>query len=79
MLSSEFEPSIEHEILSGEEPATEELEDVEHWIAVYTELVAGARRLQAATPQPDGRLESELGRLQARLSFWLGRRTALDA
>jgi hypothetical protein len=64
-------------LLAGEEPETEHLEDVEHWIAVYAELLAGACRLRESPPEDERRLDAELERLRGRLAFWLARRAEL--
>ena len=76
-VSAEFEPATAGGLLAGEEPATEHVEDVDHWIVVYEELVAGTRRLQAMAPEADGRLAAEQRRLQERLAYWRFRRMAL--
>ncbi len=79
-VSSQFAYDAEPDdrvLLTGEEPGTEHLEDVEHWIAVYAELITGARRPQGTGPESEERLEVELGRLRDRLAFWLRRRSEL--
>lgn len=76
-VSAQFVPATPRGLLAGEEPATEQVEDVDHWIAVYEELVAGARRLLAIAPEPDVRIAAELRRLQERLAYWRVRRSAL--
>lgn len=69
------------------------MEDVEHWVAVYTELLAGKSRILEATVQEmdgashdDTRQElvsdqtlllAELERFQRRLRFWHEREAAL--
>jgi hypothetical protein len=67
-VSLELEPSV------GPAPEVDDQEDVEHYIAVYTELLAGIRRLQRIAPEHRERLEREHQRLSARLAPWLERR-----
>ena len=73
-------------LLPNEDPASRTLEDVEHWVAVYTELLAGKARLldvllqqMEATRQEDATREfvgdqtmmlAEIDRFQRRLRFW---------
>jgi hypothetical protein len=56
-------------------PGTHHPEDVEHWIEVYNEMLAGIRRVNVIAP--DDALDRGLQRLQDRLSYWLGRRASL--
>jgi hypothetical protein len=56
---------------------TEHPDDVEHWIAVYTELLAGAYQLRQVPAEDDGRLDGELLRMRERLAFWCRRRAEL--
>ena len=75
--------------MQGEDPLSIDVEDAEHWIAVYTELVAMARSL--AKPPPSARLNSRTARtaqgemvfianrlatLEGRLEFWRQRLTS---
>ena len=76
-MTAEFEPARRGGLLAGEEPATEQVEDVDHWIAVYEELVAGARRLLSIASEPDIRMAAELRRLQGRLAYWQLRRRVI--
>ena len=59
-------------LLPGEVPGTHYQEDVEHWIEVYTEMLAGIRRIA-----PDEGLDGHVQRLQDRLAFWRERRARL--
>jgi hypothetical protein len=76
-VSSEPDRRPDPALLAGEDPETEHPEDVEHWIGVYTELLAGARRLRGIATEDDLRLDVELGRLRNRLAFWIERRADL--
>jgi hypothetical protein len=76
-VSSELDDAVEPALLAGEVPETERADDVEHWIAVYTELLAGARRLLGIAPDGNGRLDGEVSWLQDRVAFWVGRRAEL--
>jgi hypothetical protein len=82
-------------VLPGEDLETDHLDDVEHWVAVYTELVAGKARILDATlvemetaRHDDTRNElvsdqtlllAELDRFQRRLRFWHEREIDLRA
>jgi hypothetical protein len=64
--------------LPGEDPDSEIVDDVRHWVAVYTELVRDIERLLAGLP--DGEASLDLQRLQAqrqhlarRLLYWTER------
>lgn len=65
--------------LAGELPETDQLDDVEHWIAVYTELIQGSRRLQASVSTGEERVDVEINRLSERLAYWLDRRARLSS
>jgi hypothetical protein len=58
-------------LLDGEDPATTNLDDVQHWVRVYTELVVGALGLDR---QLDGNgsaaIRERSDRWGRRLSFW---------
>jgi hypothetical protein len=63
-------------LLTGEAPDTVHPDDVEHWIAVYSELLAGTGHLRSS-PASDRRIDEEHERLRQRLAFWLRRRDEL--
>ncbi|HSR22387.1 MAG TPA: hypothetical protein VLW53_02470 [Candidatus Eisenbacteria bacterium] len=80
-MRSEFEQGVQgvqDGLLAGEEPETDQPEDIEHWIAVYTELIEGTRRLQAVVSASEQRVDDEIQRLCDRLAFWLDRRARLS-
>jgi hypothetical protein len=58
-------------LLDGEDPATTNLDDIQHWVRVYTELVVGALGLDR---QLDGNgsdaIRERSDRWGRRLSFW---------
>lgn len=69
-------------LLPGEDPNTDRLDDVTHWVSVYTELLDSGRALvdggQDPSPGVDDRLiRKYLRRLDGRLDFWLHRRAGL--
>jgi hypothetical protein len=73
---------VEPRLLPGEDPDTELLEDVTHWVSVYTELldsgwglVDGGR--QVLNGVDDNLVLAQLQRLEDRLDFWLDRRSQL--
>lgn len=80
-------------LLPGEEPGSHLLEDVQHWVAVYTELLAGKSRILDLTLQElesathdetqdelvhdQTLLLAELDRFQRRLQYWHDREMEL--
>ena len=78
-MSSELEEGVQDGLLAGEEPGTDQPEDIDHWIAVYTELIEGTRRLQAVVSAGEQRVDEEIQRLRDRLAFWLDRRARLSS
>lgn len=78
-------------LLPGEDPQSRMADDVHHWIAVYSELLAAKRRILGATldamknaGQEAARRElttdrtvltAEVERFQRRLAFWTDRDT----
>lgn len=74
-MSQGFQHDDRGGFLAGEVLETDQLEDIEHWIAVYTELIQGARRMQAAVSTGEERVDEEIQRLSQRLAYWLDRRT----
>jgi hypothetical protein len=77
MVSVDRERDDEFERLAGEDPDTPLLEDVEHWVAVYTELLTGASHLRQVVPDGKERFDDELGRMRERLAYWIDRRNRL--
>ena len=74
--------SREQRLLPGEDPDTDRLDDVTHWVSVYTELLDSGRALidggQDPSPGVDDRLIRDyLRRLDGRLDFWLQKRAGL--
>ena len=83
----------EDRLMRGENPDTTFLEDVEHWVGVYSELLAFKQDLldftkgRIATMQPSASnelattdlviMEAEYGRLRSRHDFWENRRREL--
>lgn len=63
------EPLLPGEVLDAEDP-----DDVEHWVTVYTELLAGTGQLRGSVEGDDPRIEREFERLRLRLAWWLRRR-----
>jgi hypothetical protein len=69
-------------LLPGEGDSTD-VDDVEHWVAVYGELAAFVRDLILAIPSPEIDLEEHrtlvdrLRWLNERLEFWSARRAEL--
>src|SRR5215469_2622922 len=68
---------MEGPMLTGEVPDTVHPDDVEHWVAVYSELVAGTARLREPVVA-DPRVDMEYEHLRRRLDFWLCRRAQLQ-
>ena len=81
-------------LLEGEDPTTRDLEDAEHWLRVYSELlgfktnVVGEARASAADLPADARpearadltvLRAEQQRLERRHRFWTTRIEELQA
>lgn len=80
-------------LLEGERSDTRHVEDVRHWITIYTELLAFSERALARTRQTMGRmspsarsevalgdermLTEHIARLQRRLAFWRRRLSEL--
>jgi hypothetical protein len=79
-------------LLPGERPQTVYSDDAEHWVRVYSDLLAFnlemldaiGKRMRPAAVAPDGPEQSDLPLLQAhvrrlrwRLSFWERRRAQL--
>jgi hypothetical protein len=57
------------DLLPGEEPASLFVDDVRHWIVVYTELLAAVEEIVGGfTESPDLLRQQE--RFSARLGFW---------
>jgi hypothetical protein len=78
--------------MPGEDPLSIDVEDAEHWLAVYTELVAMASSLVKPPPSqkpgsptagaPDEELaflNERLAALEVRLRFWRQRLEQLEA
>jgi hypothetical protein len=78
--------------MPGEDPLSIDVEDAEHWLAVYTELVAMASSLVKPPPSqklgspaagaPDDELaflNERLAALEVRLHFWRQRLDQLEA
>jgi len=78
-------------LMPGEDPLSIDVEDAEHWLAVYTELVEMARALvkpppshKPGSPTPDGGnpemvfIQERLAALEDRLEFWRLRRGQLE-
>jgi hypothetical protein len=70
-------------LMPGEDPLSSDVEDAEHWLAVYTELVEMARALVKPPPShkpgspttdtgsPEMRfIQERLAALEDRLEFW---------
>jgi hypothetical protein len=51
-------------LLPGESPISTDIEDIAHWISVYSELVAFLRRPELES------VEEIRGRYERRLAFW---------
>jgi hypothetical protein len=68
---------VESACLAGEDPTTGDLEDVEHWIDVYGELITTTHDLLPASPEGSRGLNEQLARMRGRLEFWLRRRAEL--
>jgi hypothetical protein len=65
------------ELLPGEEPASLFVDDVRHWIVVYTELLTAVEEIVGGfTDSPDLLRQQE--RFSGRLSFWRERLRQLD-
>ncbi|MBO0686140.1 MAG: hypothetical protein J2P45_23575 [Candidatus Dormibacteraeota bacterium] len=64
--------------LAGEDPASNDLEDVEHWIKVYAELVAATHDLKPGAEGSED-LDGQLSRMVARLEYWLQRQAELTS
>ena len=77
-------------LLEGENRQSAHPDDIEHWVAVYSDLVAFKEHLLGQTKShihqvPETKpelgtndvpfLEAELGRLRSGLEFWSARRT----
>ena len=81
-------------LLPGERPEAADLDDVKHWIGVYTELLAiKAKVLDAASQTIESArhhevgtelrndqtvLIAELARFQRRLDYWHSRQTEME-
>jgi hypothetical protein len=65
------------DLLPGEEPASLFVDDIRHWIVVYTELLAAVEEVIGGfTESPDLLRQHE--RFSGRLSFWRERLRELD-
>jgi len=69
-------------LLPGEDPDTDLLDDVTHWVSVYSELIDSGWGLldggREPAPGVDSHLvEAHLRRLEGRLDFWLQKRAGL--
>jgi hypothetical protein len=68
--------TVEPRLLPGEDPDTELLEDVTHWLSVYTELLDSRWGLldgrgRVLNGVDDKLVLAQLQRLEDRLDFWL--------
>ncbi len=63
------------DLMPGEDPRTEFLDDAEHWIAVYEELVLGLRGEQSVGET----VRKRQADLLARLEYWRRRQKDLRA
>jgi hypothetical protein len=87
--------SVDQErLLPAEDPDTSLVEDAEHWVRVYDELVSGKREILRVVREKVGNvsadarreinqtdsviLEEELERFERRLSFWRARHRELS-
>src|SRR2546423_15527332 len=64
--------------LPGEDPESEIVDDVRHWVSVYAELEHDMERLLAALPDGEGsldrqRLHAQREHLKGRLRYWTER------
>jgi hypothetical protein len=79
-------------LMPGEDPLSIHVEDAEHWLAVYAELVAMAGALvkpppsqKPGSPAADARnpemmyIQERLAALEHRLEFWRQRLEQLEA
>jgi hypothetical protein len=72
----------EPRLLPGEDPNSDLLDDVAHWVSVYTELLdSGWGLIEDRTgPAPgvdDQLLQAHLRRIEGRLEFWLQKRAQI--
>ncbi|HYM50701.1 MAG TPA: hypothetical protein VET65_09030 [Candidatus Limnocylindrales bacterium] len=80
-------------LMPGEDESSTVLQDAEHWINVYAELLAFSRKVAASIRtagesldghSPDGQatdldlLHAHLVRMEERLAYWTARRAALQ-
>jgi hypothetical protein len=78
-------------LMPGEDPLSSDVEDAEHWLAVYTELVEMARALvkpppshKPGSPTADASnpemvfIQERLAALEDRLEFWRRRLGQLE-
>jgi hypothetical protein len=56
------------QLLPGEDPASDDIEDIHHWMCVYAELLAGCQVL--ARHVDTGTVPPFLGRIERRLAYW---------
>jgi hypothetical protein len=70
---------IEATCLAGEDPTTDDLEDVQHWIDVYAELITATHDLVPAAFEGSEGVVKQLSRMRCHLAFWLGRRAELTS
>jgi hypothetical protein len=76
--------TVEPRLLPGEDPNTELLEDVTHWVSVYTELLDSGWGLvedgSASAPETDEQpMQAHLRRIEGRLDFWLQKRAQMTS
>lgn len=76
--SGDFRDRRAH-FLAGEDPGADDLQDVEHWIRVYTELVTTTHDLQLTARAEADRLNDQVRWLKGRLEFWMKRREGLTS
>ena len=74
--------ALKPKLLPGEDPNTDLLDDIAHWVSVYTELLDSGWELiedgRDRAPAVDGDLiRAHLQRLEGRLDFWLQKRALL--
>jgi chromosome condensin MukBEF ATPase and DNA-binding subunit MukB len=71
---------LDSSLMPGEDPAHIKEGDVEHWVAVYEELLAGNRRILQDLDSPA--IEVHIRELEVGLAFWtrqLNRRESRSA
>ena len=87
-MSARDDRELVERLLPGEKPETLYADDVQHWCAVYQELLSGHRDLEGALAALGSEaiherelvlVRAQIARLERRLAYWLDRQTRLDA